>query len=184
MEKDQLTFTTKRKFNGNELVVTFAGQLKPDEIGGTVAIDFGRGKQEFAWNPKRVVEIEDVLGTWQLRVETANGIVEPRLTIVKDGARLKGKSVTQVFGELEARNLTLKDNELSWEITGSSGGVEISVKYKGKPRGNTIDGENEFTAAGNGGTMKFTGKRTPPVEKAKPVGETSADNNSGATANE
>jgi hypothetical protein len=171
LENDQLSFISKREFNGNEFVVSFDGKLKPDDIEGTVSFDFGDGEQEFDWNPKRVVEMDDVLGTWQLRVETANGIVEPRLTIVKEGKKLKGKSVSQVFGELEAKNLTLKDNTLSWEITGTTGGVEISVNYKGKPRGNTIEGENEFTAAGNSGTMKFTGKRTPPEEKEKPERE-------------
>ena len=173
LEKDQLSFVDKREFNGNEFVAEFNGTVKPDDIEGTVSVDFGGDEpREFDWNPKRAVEIDDVVGTWDLRVETANGVVEPKLTITKDGDKLKGKSISQVFGELEAKNLQLKDNELSWEISGSNGGFDISVKYKGKPRGNTIEGTNEFSVGGgDSGTMKFTGKRTPPEEKEKPTAE-------------
>jgi hypothetical protein len=170
LEKDQLSFVDKREFNGNEVVAEFAGKVKPDDIEGTVTVDFGgNGPQEFDWTPKRAVEIDDVVGTWDLQVETANGVVEPKLTITKDGDKLRGKSASQVFGELEAKNLELKDNVLSWEVTGSNGGFDITVKYQGKPRGNTIEGTNEFSAGDQTGTMKFTGKRTPPDDKEKPA---------------
>jgi hypothetical protein len=168
LEKDQLSFVDNREFNGNEFVAEFEGKVKPDDIEGTVTVDLGDEPREFDWTPKRAVEIDDVVGTWDLRVETANGVVEPKLTITKDGDKLSGKSISQVFGELEAENLQLKDNELSWEISGSNGGFDINVKYKGKPRGNTIEGTNTFSVGeGDSGTMKFTGKRTPPEEKEK-----------------
>ncbi len=41
LEKDQLSFITKREFDGNEFVVKFNGKVKPDDIEGTVAIGFG-----------------------------------------------------------------------------------------------------------------------------------------------
>jgi hypothetical protein len=107
------------------------------------------------------------VGTWELQVETANGLVEPRLTITKEGDKLRGKSVTDAFGELEAKNVTLNENVLSWEVTGANGGFEFQVKYRGRPRGNSIEGTNEFTVGGNSGTMKFTGKRMPPAKKQK-----------------
>jgi hypothetical protein len=170
LEKDQLSFVDKREFNGNEIVAEFDGKVKPDDIEGTVTVALGDEPREFDWTPKRAVEIDDIVGTWDLRVETANGVVEPKLTITADGDKLSGKSVSPVFGELEAKNLQLKDNELSWEISGSNGGFDINVKYAGKPRGNTIEGTNKFSVGGgDSGTMKFTGKRTPPEEKEKPA---------------
>jgi hypothetical protein len=59
----------------------------------------------------------------------------------------------------------LKDNTLSWEVSVVNNGMEFNVKYAGKPRGNTMDGSNEFTVGENTGKMNFTGKRTPPKEK-------------------
>lgn len=162
LEKDQLSFVTKREFNGNQFVVTFSGQVKSDDIAGKVAIDFGGNRaQEFEWNPKRVVELDDVLGTWELRVETPGGIVEPQLTISKDGDKLRGKSVSNVLGERDAKNIGLKGNELSWDIAGEANGESIKIHYKGKPRGNAIEGTLEFDFNGQKSTRKFTGKRTP-----------------------
>ena len=44
---------------------------------------------------------------------------------------------------------------------------DFKIVYKGNPRGNKIEGSNEFDFGDNTGTMKFTGKRVPPEEKKK-----------------
>jgi hypothetical protein len=187
-EKDQLSFVAKREFEDREFTVHFDGKVQPDDITGTLSFDFeGNGQREFGWNPKRVVETDDVVGTWELRVETPNGVVEPRLTIIADGEKLSGKSVSDAFGELEAKNLKLNDNSLTWEISVANNGIEFQVKYNGKPRGNTIEGSNEFSLGGNNTSkMKFTGKRTPPEEKEerKPTAEANSATNTAPTAGE
>jgi hypothetical protein len=180
LEKDELTFITVREFNGNEFEIEFEGKVKEDEIVGLVMLDFGQA-QEFDWNAKRAVEIDDVLGVWDLRLDTPNGVVEPRLTITKDDDnKLKG-TYSSVFGDREPNGLTLKDNELSWEIaSGDDDEFDFQVLYKGKPRGNRIEGATEFDFGGNTGTMKFTGKRTPPKEKddeARPAAATATPAN-------
>jgi hypothetical protein len=167
LERDTISFIARREFNGNEFEVAFDGQVKPDDIVGKVTVDFGNGPQEFDWHAKRAVEIDDVLGVWDLQLETPNGLIEPRLTITKDkDDKLHGAYVSP-FGEREAKNVTLKDNELSWEISGKRDGARFKVFYTGKPRGSTIEGTNEFDFGGNTGTIEFTGKRTPPAEKEK-----------------
>jgi hypothetical protein len=167
-EKDQLSFVTKREFEDREFTVHFNGKVEADNITGTMSFDFdGNGPREFDWNPKRVVEVDEIVGTWELSVETPNGAVEPRLTINADGEKLSGKSVSNTFGELEAENVKLKDNTLTWEVSVVNNGIEFNIKYTGKPRGNTIEGSNEFSVGENTGTMKFTGKRTPPEKKEK-----------------
>jgi hypothetical protein len=169
LEKDELSFVSKREFEDREFTVHFNGKVQPDDITGTVSVDFdGNGPREFDWNPKRVVEIDDVVGTWELRVETPNGVVEPRLTITADGEKLSGKSASDAFGELEAKNVQLKENTLAWEVSVINNGLEFNVKYNGKPRGNTMEGSNEFTVGENTGTMKFTGKRMPEEKKSEP----------------
>ncbi len=166
-EKDQISFTTKREFEGREFIVEFDGKVKPDEIDGTVKVEFGGEPREFDWNAKRVVETDDVVGAWQLRVETAGGVVEPKLTISKDGDQLKGTSESRLFGVVEAKNLKLDVNTLTWEVSGQNSDFTIHVKYVGKPRGNTMEGTSELSAGNNSGAMKFTGKRTPPDDDEK-----------------
>jgi hypothetical protein len=165
LENDKLSFLAKREFNGNAFEVKFDGTAEPDDIKGTIRVDFGNGPQDFDWHAKRAVETEDLLGTWSLKVETPNGLVEPRLTITEMDDKLHGAYVSP-FGEREAKNVTLVNNELSWEISGERDGNQFKVVYTGKPRGNRIEGNTEFDFGGNTGTVGFTGERTPPEEKA------------------
>jgi hypothetical protein len=186
LEKDQLEFLARREFNGQQFDVNFAGQLKDDEIVGTVTIGLGAEPREFDWHARRAVEIEDVLGEWNLRMETPNGVVEPKLTLKKgENDTLQGTYVS-VFGERPPKNLALKENELSWEISsGDDDEFDFKIVYKGRPRGNTIEGSNQFEFGDNTGTMKFTGKRTPPEENRKddrPAGAKPAEGKPSETA--
>jgi hypothetical protein len=172
LEKDQLSFVAHREFNGNKFDVHFNGKVEPEDINGKISLDFGQGPQEFDWHAKRSVDVEDVLGLWQLRLETPNGVIEPHITITKDDKGLHGAYVSP-FGERDAKNVELKEGQLSWEISGERDGNSFKVVYRGKPQGDTIKGTNEFDFGGNTGTADFTGKRTPPEEKkaaeAKPA---------------
>jgi hypothetical protein len=171
LEKDQLSFVTTREFNENKFEVHFQGTVKPDEINGTIKLEFGNEPREFEWNAKRAVEIDDVLGVWELSVQTPNGVIEPKLTLTSEDDKLRGAYVSQ-FGEREPKNLTIKDNQLSWEISGDRDGTVFKVVYTGKPRANTIEGSAEFDFAGNTGTVEFTGKRTPPEkQEVRPAAE-------------
>jgi hypothetical protein len=179
LEKNQVSFVSTREFNGNEIVARFNGSVKPDDIEGTVEVEFGdNDSREFPWHAERTVEIDDVLGVWELKVETANGLIEPRLTLTKGGDKLQGAYESR-FGKREPKNLTLKENKLTWEISGEREGMQFKVIYSGLPRGNAIEGTSEFDFDGNTGTLEFTGKRTPPVDKeaadeAKPANAAAA----------
>jgi hypothetical protein len=176
LEKDQISFIAQREFNGNQFEVKFDGKVQDDSIIGTIAVDFGDGEQEFDWEAKRTIGIDDVVGVWDISLETPDGAaITPRITITKaDGDKLEGRSESD-FGEFELTNIAIKDNVVSWEISREQDDRSFKVVYKGKPRGNAIEGETEYDFDGNTGTMKFTGKRTPPDEKkAKPAGEEQA----------
>jgi hypothetical protein len=175
LENNQLSFVANREFNGNEFVVHFDGKVELDDITGTVGVDFGDGPQEFDWHAKRAVRIDDVLGTWRLHLDTPNGVIEPEITITKDGEKLHG-DYSSPFGEREAHDVTLKDNELSWQIESNDDDqFDFEIVYRGKPRGNSISGTNEYDFGGNTGTMEFTGKRTPPEDKKEPVAAAEAE---------
>lgn len=162
---NKISFISRREFNGNKFTVHFDGEVKTEEIVGKVAVDFGQGPQEFDWTAKRVVAADDVLGVWKLRLETQQGVIEPQLTITKDGDELRGHYVSP-FGEREAKDVRLKDGELSWRIKSDEDDqFEFEVKYQGKPRGNRIAGSADFDFGGNTGTMEFTGELTPPAEE-------------------
>jgi hypothetical protein len=165
-DKGDLSFTCRREFGGNQFDVHFKGKVEGDEIRGNITLDFGQGPQDFEWIAKRTVTPQDVLGVWKLRVETPRGVVEPEITITQKDDALHG-AYKSPFGERDAKDVKLKDGELSWEISGDAGGNTFKVVYKGTPRGNSIAGKSEFDFGGNTGEGQFTGKRTPPKENAE-----------------
>jgi hypothetical protein len=184
-EKDQISFVAQREFGGNKFEVKFDGKVELDEINGNISLDFGDAPQEFEWNAKRAVELDDVVGVWDVQVESPDGgVITPQVTLTKTkDDKLEGRSVSQ-FGEFDLSNIEIKDNILTWQIDREQDGRTFKVTYKGKPRGNTIEGESEVDFDGNKSTMKFTGKRTPPEEKkdAKPA-DNSEDDADAADAN-
>jgi hypothetical protein len=173
---NKVSFISRREFNGNKFTVRFEGEAKPADIVGKIGLDLGDGPREFDWHAKRVVDAEDVLGTWKLRLETPQGAIEPQLTITKDGDKLQGHYVSP-FGEREAKELSLKEGELSWKIASNEGDdFDFEIVYHGKPRGNKIAGNTDYDFGGNTGTMEFTGERKPPEAKS-PSDDAATPNN-------
>jgi hypothetical protein len=165
-DKDELSFVAHREFNGNKLDVRFKGKVDGDQLRGTINVDFGNGPLDFEWVAKRTVDIDDVLGTWKLRIEGPQGVIEPQITITREGDALHG-AYESPFGTRDAKALKLKNGVLSWEISGEINGGQFKVAYSGKPRGNAIAGKAAFDFGGNTGEMDFTGQRTPPKEESK-----------------
>jgi hypothetical protein len=162
---NKLAFVSRREFNGNPFTVHFSGDAETNDVVGTVGIDFGDGLREFDWHAKRVVDAGALLGTWKLHLETPQGAIEPVLTITKAGGKLRGRSVSQL-GEYEAKELSLKDGQLSWKIASDRGDdFDFEVAYRGEPRGNKIAGSCDYDFGGTTGTMEFSGERTPPQAK-------------------
>jgi hypothetical protein len=175
LAKDAVSFLSRREFNGNPFTVKFRGTVQPDDIVGTVSVDIRGEPREFDWHAKRKVELDDVVGVWKLHLETPQGPIEPQLTITREGDELRGHYVSP-FGEREPKDLTLKDNELSWRLVSDEDDqFDFEIQYRGKPRGNKISGTNEFDFGGNTGTMDFTGTRTPPEDKTGQQSATAQD---------
>lgn len=161
LERDALSFFVEREFNGNEFDVDFDGKVADEKITGVIALDFGGGEQEIDWDAKRHVDVEGILGTWQLVLKRPDGgEAETKITFTKDGDKLAG-DYENVFGRREAKNIAIKGTELTWEISGESDRGSFKSVYKGKVRGNKIAGTNNFNFGDRSGTMEFTGQRVP-----------------------
>ena len=125
-----------------------------------------------------------MVGEWNMRLDTPNGVVEPKLTITKGDKDTLNGTYVSVFGEREPKNLRSR-------TTSSRGRFPRTTTMSSTSRSSTkarraatqIEGTNEFEFGDNTGTMKFTGKRTPPEEKkpearpaeSKPTAEETAE---------
>jgi hypothetical protein len=160
-EDGELAYTSRREFQGNVVEAKFRGKVEDDAIAGKVTVEFGGDPMEYDWNPKRSVEIEDVVGVWQLRLETPNGdVVEPKLTVSKKDKGIEGAYSSPLLGEHDAEKIALKDGLLTWELNAEINGNAFSATYKGKPRGKLMKGTIELSG-GNFDGMPFTAKRLP-----------------------
>ena len=158
VDGDELSFQVDREFNDRKFTINFRGKVSEDAIKGKGEFSADGNSREFDWEAKRSVGLADVVGTWKLRIETANGNVrEPSLKLTKKGEELTGV-YTGRRGDIEAKNIEIKDNQLTFEISGENDGNQWKVAYKGKPRGNSIKGTIDFDFGGNTGTVDFEGK--------------------------
>lgn len=161
VEGDQLSFQVDREFNDRKFTINYQRKVSEDAIKGKGKFSVDGRSREFDWEAKRSVELADVEGTWKFRIETSNGnVLEPSLKLAKKGKEINGV-YTSRRGDIEAKKIEIKDNQLTFEISGENDGNQWKVTYKGKPRGNSIKGTIDFDFGGNTGTVDFEGKRVP-----------------------
>lgn len=156
---DQLSFQVDREFNDRKFTITMNGKVGKDTITGAGEFSAGGNSREFEWNAKRYVGSAEVVGTWQFRIETNNGnVLEPTLKITEKDGKLAGMYTGRI-GDREVKNLEIKGNQLTFEMSGERDGDEWKVDYKAHPRGDLISGTIDFDFGGNTGTIEFEGKR-------------------------
>jgi hypothetical protein len=158
-EKGEVSFEAEGKLNEQKIRAKFHGKLVKDEINGNIDIMIEDNSLPLPWTAKRGVDLEDVVGTWKLKLEGANGNpIESTLKLSVDGEKLKA-TYTGRFGEHPAHDLKLDGDQLSWKIDAERNGRKFKGVYKGQLAGNAIKGNLEFELGDNKGAMEFTGER-------------------------
>jgi hypothetical protein len=158
-EKSEVSFEAEGKFNEQKIHAKFHGKLSKNEINGNIDIVIEDNSLPLPWTAKRGTDLDDVIGTWKLKLEGANGNpIESTLKLSAEGEKLKG-TYTGRFGEHPAQDLKLEGDQLSWKIDAERNGQKFKGVYKAKLEGNAIKGNLEFDLGGNTGTMVFTGER-------------------------
>lgn len=106
------------------------------------------------------LKAEDIVGTWNLKYTTPIGQTdEPVLVVSVDKGMLKG-AYTNGDETFEVRNLRLEDDELTFQISGLNTGSGFTLTYRGKPRGNAIEGRTQYQYKKFTGSFRFQGKRS------------------------
>jgi hypothetical protein len=170
-DKGEISFDAEGTLNEQKIRAKFHGKLSDREINGNIDLVIEDNSLPLPWTAKRGVDLEDVAGTWKLKLESSNGnTIEPTLKLAVDNGTLKG-TYTSRFGEQPARELKLEANQLSWQVLADRNGRKFKGVYKAKLDGNSLRGNLEFDLGGNSGTLEFTGERQPAkADAGKPVG--------------
>src|SRR5262245_13908338 len=101
----------------------------------------------------------DATGTWKWVRKSPDGQEsETTASLKQEGNKLTGKVTTEA-GEIDIKNGTVVDGNVSFEISSDAGGGEIHVKFTGKLQGDSIKGKAEIARDGNTMTRDWEPKR-------------------------
>ncbi len=155
----EISFVINLKLE-RDIAVHFKGKQDGDAIQGTFMAKSDEGEREFPWDAKRSVEATDVVGAWELRIETPDGqSLKPVLTLAKTGGKLTGTYLGPDGKTIEAKELEIKNNHLLFKIDSELEGAKLHVEFKGRPYGSQLKGTLEYSVNGDSGEIDFTGTR-------------------------
>ncbi|MEQ1831335.1 MAG: hypothetical protein ABL921_35640, partial [Pirellula sp.] len=121
----------------------------------------GAGTDEYPWTPKRSVQMDDVVGQWDIAIEADGNKLEPRIVITKTGEVLQGKYTVAEGTVVDATGLKIRDNKLEFRIEAAIDGRRIRADYSGRPYGHVMKGSIQYDLDGNEGEIDFSAKRQP-----------------------
>jgi hypothetical protein len=174
---DEITFEFPVELpDGNKVTVRFDGKIKDDDVAGKVLFVSDMGDFEFPWEAKRAVLADDVLGKWQLSIETPDGLIlEPVLHLKQTDNMLEAEYTDARGTEYEIRDLAVKENNVHFTVIAEFDGNQLTAKYKGRPFGESIKGIVAYEIAGNTGEIEFNGKRQPAKKEKDAADEPEAE---------
>ncbi len=164
MDGDLLKFKFSLDFQGTTIDLEFQGKINDDDMDGSVVVTTPEGKRDYPWKPTRSVELEDVTGVWQLRIDANGNILEPSIEVTetdgKSGSeKYRGRYKSGQEVDLEVTELKTAGNQLTFHIATEINGTAIEATYKGRPYGNRIKGTVSYVLGDRKGDIEFTGTR-------------------------
>ncbi len=162
---NQVSFTVDYKYKDQSVLLAFTGKLKKDDLDGTVTVTTDDGTQDYPWTPKRSVQIDDVLGQWDIVIDADGNQLKPSISITRMGESINGKYTVSEQTIVDATKMKIRDNNLEFHIEGTFDGRKIIADYSGRPYGNNLVGKIQFDLDGSQGEIAFSAKRQPPKKK-------------------
>ncbi len=157
---DKFTAEMILDMDGQELTVELKGEVSDDELEGLITVDIGGEILEFDWEAERGLLPADVVGTWELEINSPDGqVFTPKVTIEEKEGKLTGTYDSTEAGQFDLTEVEIEDGQLKFEVTVEIDGNELALDFEGHARGENLAGELEYEVAGQTGEAEFTGKR-------------------------
>ena len=124
-----------------------------------------------------------VVGSWDITVEAPQGKRTSLLVIKQDGDKLTGVIKGQ-RGERPLNSVSVKGNEITFDLTFNAQGQDLVITYKGKVEKDKMSGEADFGGMGSGAWSAVPHKEdaaaaAPATATAPATTATGADNITG-----
>ena len=146
--------------DGLALQVKLDGEVTNDKLKGQINVDVGGEVLKFEWKAERGLLVSDVVGTWELTINSPDGqVFTPKVTIEEKEGKLTGVYDSVEVGEYDLTEVEIEDGKLEFEVTLEFDGNELELEFEGRARGEQLAGELEYDLAGQSGEAEFSGKR-------------------------
>lgn len=155
---DKVSFEFKVNYQGMDVKLEFEGSVKNDSLSGKVKASTNDGSRDLDWSATRSVMVDDVVGKWKLRIDANGNIMEPVLTVTKDGDNLKADYVLGNDVKIQAKDVKIEKNELTFTIETDFQGAKIKADFMGRPYGDKIKGSIDYVLGSDVGEVDFTGQ--------------------------
>jgi len=159
---ETFSFTLEFDAEGTEVLVEFSGVADGDKMTGNSKVDLDGEELDLPVEAVRKTGKRDVLGEWNLSIELDSGEeFNPVVTLKLEKGKLTGTYADDIAGTHDLKDVSLKNNVLTFSIGGEAegDGTPFSAKFRGKPRGDRIRGKAEVDIAGTELTAKIRGTR-------------------------
>ncbi|MFM7975798.1 MAG: hypothetical protein ACKO8U_12050 [Pirellula sp.] len=155
---DKVSFEFKVNYQGMDVKLEFEGLVKNDSLSGKVKASTNDGSRDLDWSATRSVLADDVVGKWKLRIDANGNIMEPVLTVTKDGDKLKADYVLGNDVKIQAKDVKIEKNELTFTIETDFQGAKIKADFMGRTYGDKIKGSIDYVLGNDVGEVDFTGQ--------------------------
>ena len=107
---------------------------------------------------KRKIELSDVVGTWNLSLETEEEELNPRLIVKEDDGKYTAVFHGDDEGVFPVKDLRTKGNLLLFTVTGKMDGKDFVAKFGARIRGTKLRGETNLKIGGETVEMALSGR--------------------------
>jgi len=145
LEDGKLTFDRVTTYNEREMKSSFAGQVKGNELTGTITSE--RGEREVT--AKR--QGTEIIGKWELTTQSERGERKSVLLVEKDLSTVLGTG----YADTPVTDLKLEGDKVTFSITMGFRDRQFKTQYNLTLAAGALQGE----AVSDRGTNKVTGKK-------------------------
>ena len=141
IDGNELLLTVRPEVRARTYVVELRGQIDGDEIqgDGTLVQPDSGVSRAIRWNPVRTVEMQDVVGAWNISIPDPRGdrTWSSVLTITRDGEQYKG--IYTSGGQQHAvAGLGIESKRLTFSTVVTRAEREMALVFQGRPYGTRI----------------------------------------------
>lgn len=159
IDGNEISFAIGGTYRDGEFTILYSGRLENEKIVGTAHATVRGERRRVGWNAQRIVETDDVVGRWNVKLEGPNGLIESGFTLQGDGDALSGTFHSSLFGDTPISEVALNERELSFVVVVKTDDNEFTFRIKAEPRGDKVSGVMLADFGGDEREMRFAGAR-------------------------